>query len=91
MALGLTLLMVLASYRITRLVAQDTILKAPRERILNDGPTWAGNLVTCPFCIGFWIALAVAGATYLFEPYPLPALTAVAVAGGSSLIFDLRG
>ena len=52
----LTLLVVaLAAARTTRLITTDTITEWLRVR-LSDRPFWY-ELVTCPWCIGFWISL----------------------------------
>lgn len=67
-----SLLLALAAYRIFRLLAEDTILDRPRRAALrldaewqNDdddpGPRYRqewGLFLTCPYCAGFWIALA---------------------------------
>ena len=46
----------LAAARVTRLVTTDSITEPLRERLTR----WplAYELVTCPWCIGFWISLA---------------------------------
>lgn len=59
----------LAAYRAWRIVALDDITKSWRGRILGYDDTghknrWPanrktlGNFIKCPFCLGFWIALA---------------------------------
>lgn len=52
-------LLTLASYRVWRLVALDTITEPIRSRVIfRDGPVWEwfANLITCPWCAGFWIS-----------------------------------
>jgi hypothetical protein len=61
--------MALAVFRAWRLVAEDTILDGPRAWILNlprsweEGDPlppgyreWIGNLIICPWCLGFWFS-----------------------------------
>lgn len=75
---------VFAVYRLTRLAARDTIFSA-REDITN---MWVYSLITCYYCIGFWISLAailVVSATVgmgLLEA----AVAAFAVSGASGLL-----
>ncbi len=54
----------LAAYRVWRLLAQDSILDAPRRR-LSPG---AGSFVECCWCLGFWVAVAWWTA-WLFWPH----------------------
>ena len=63
-------LLAVASYRLWRLLAEDDILDRPRRYLLNMGdwqegqPTpegyrsKLGELLICPWCLGFWISLA---------------------------------
>ncbi len=75
----------LAVYRLTRLTQRDTITAGPRSwmhKRYKGG--WLLELVTCPWCMSFWIGLGVALATY-FAPFawswPAAALALSAVAG----------
>ena len=66
------ILLALASYRTWRLLAEDEILDAPRNRLLRLDPKWEkegdptgpdyrewlGKFLSCPWCFGFWITLA---------------------------------
>lgn len=46
------IVLVLAAYRITRLVVSDTF---PFEKLrLQAHGTWLGELITCPFCTSVW-------------------------------------
>jgi hypothetical protein len=52
----------LATYRITRLITRDTILSSPREKWWKRFPpesTKLGYLITCEWCLSFWIASLV--------------------------------
>ena len=53
--LGLALLVGLVGFRVWRIVAVDTILDGPRERVLNSAPVWVQDLVYCAWCLGWWI------------------------------------
>ncbi len=44
----------LAAYRTWRLLAQDSILDAPRGRL----PLGVSFFVECCWCLGFWVAVA---------------------------------
>lgn len=53
-------LLVLASYRVTRLITTDAILESVREKIWKRYPpaSGVGYLITCNWCTGFWVSLA---------------------------------
>lgn len=45
--------LVLATYRLTRLVVADTF---PFEKLrLQKHGTWFGELIGCPFCMSVWV------------------------------------
>jgi hypothetical protein len=46
----------LAAARLTRLVTEDIITEPLREWA-SIKPAWVYDLITCPWCIGFWISL----------------------------------
>lgn len=69
------LLLGLAAWRTFQLLVHDDILDWPRRRLLRLGewkqdgdpvpPTyrsWLGEWMKCPYCFGFWVALAWWGA-----------------------------
>ena len=82
-----TLILTAAAWRIFHLLAHDDILNRPRRYVTRLDPRWRkegdptgmtyretlGNFITCPFCLGFWIALATWG---LWELWPHGALVA---------------
>lgn len=53
----------LATFRLSRLVVQDTILDEPRARLLvaleRDGHDKLAYLVGCPWCVSPYLAAAV--------------------------------
>lgn len=60
-------LLVLATWRVTRLVVDDDIA-APLRGWAIARSEWWEELVTCPFCIGFWLSVA-AVASYALAVY----------------------
>ena len=56
------IILVLAGYRLTRLIIEDEILDTPREWVRSkfkpNGK--ADYLLGCPWCMGFWVALIIA-------------------------------
>jgi Protein of unknown function (DUF1360) len=60
----------LAAYRIERLLARDTfppiawmrdtlVDRLNRDRDIQQGEHWLADLVSCPWCLGLWVAIAV--------------------------------
>lgn len=80
-ALVETLLMAGAAYRLWRLVGVDDITEWFRDRLWP----WPHKLITCPWCMGSWIAFGVAAvswwAGWISGPVVLEALTAAAIVG----------
>lgn len=75
--------MSLAAYRATRLLVEDMILKTPREKLegwleARDHAKLA-HLVTCPWCVGFYVSAAVVAVTEWQTSVPLVALQVPAV------------
>lgn len=61
----------LATYRLTRLAVEDTLLDEPRDALagwLDDRrhPKLA-ELVSCPWCASFWVAIVVVAAAYQLD------------------------
>ena len=66
------LLLALAAWRVFHLIAHDDILDRPRRYITRLSPSWKregdstgeqyreklGNFITCPYCSGFYLAVA---------------------------------
>lgn len=78
----------LATYRLTRLVTEDTILDRPREavhrRAARTGHTKFSYFVTCPWCTSIYLAAVVIVLSVFAESwfaYIAVALAFSAVAG----------
>ena len=84
--LVLLIMSTLAAYRATRLITTDTILDRPRRWAENHLPDKAFELVTCPWCIGSWIAFATVAVTWRYVSMPLVGLMFPAVAASVGLI-----
>lgn len=52
-------ILVLAAYRVTRLITTDTVTEKLREKVWKKFPpnTMIGYLITCNWCTGFWISV----------------------------------
>lgn len=96
------LILVLAAFRLTRLVIKDSIFDSLREKIWNRYPPVddqmrpnlnIGYLITCPYCIGFWISLILyicytIDLTYTVTMYAASVLALSAVVGWLARIDD---
>ncbi|AWN04211.1 hypothetical protein FDJ57_gp10 [Gordonia phage Sour] len=73
---------VLAVMRVVRLINYDTVLDTPRIAIVKVfGPeSKVVYFVTCPWCVGFWVALASAIIPVLIIGWPWWALIGIALA-----------
>ena len=90
------LLLTLGSWRIFHLLAFDDILDRPRRYITRLNKTWRqegdatgdsyreglASFLTCPYCLGFWIALYVWIAWLLFPTETLWAAVPLALNAG---------
>lgn len=65
-----------ASYRLWRLVGEDSITQPFRDRL--DG--WPLELVSCPWCLGSWVAFGVTWVTDDLVGLPVPVLVGLAAA-----------
>lgn len=82
--------LVLAAYRVARLIAVDDLTAPLRDRTHG----WLGELVTCPFCTGVWVSIAVvlfAANTVLQLHWEWVLLVTAAVAGGQALCASVDG
>lgn len=71
-------LLALAAFRVWKLIADDTITEPLRKRYV-DGHEWRETFTECPWCAGFWIALAWVGAFWLWPHWTLVAAVPFAV------------
>lgn len=76
MTLVYTVLIGVASYRIWRLVGEDSITEALRARL----PEPLFELVACPWCLGSWVAFGVTWATDAVAGLRMPVLVGLAAA-----------
>lgn len=67
----------IASYRLWRLVAEDSITEPARTRYLGG---WIEELVECPWCLGSWVAFGVTWLTDATIGLPAPVLVALGAA-----------
>jgi hypothetical protein len=75
-----TILLALAAWRLFHLIAFDDLLNRPRRYVTRLNKTWRqegdstgenyreglAGFLTCPFCAGFWVTLAVWGSWLVF-------------------------
>ena len=90
------ILLSLAAWRFWHLLAQDDIFDRPRRYITRLGPKWEkegdptgndyreglGNWIECPYCSGFWVALAWWGAWLIFPTEVMYATVPFALSAG---------
>ena len=99
MSPALTLVVLtLVSFRITRLLIDDTILDRPRQWVERKFMPRGGikrraghpkllELMGCNWCLGIYVSLWVVGVALWFMPIPYYVAMWVAVAAGQSLIY----
>lgn len=86
MSLGMTILVlviyVLAVMRVVRLINFDTVLDPLRNTLLKalGRDHTLIYFITCPWCVGFWVALASAIIPVLIVGWPWWALIGIALA-----------
>lgn len=66
MTLTLLVVVVLASYRVTRLVTADYVLDTPRRWVQQHAPENVAYLVGCPWCVSMYVGPAVAAAVIVW-------------------------
>lgn len=81
-------LLSLAAWRVYHLLGYDDILDRPRNWIVGVSPTgkWGrerlGEFIECPFCLGFWVAVAWWGAWLALPTETLVATVPWAISAG---------
>ena len=92
----LVVLLILATYRLTRLLTVDEWppVAAPRTRIEERHDNWLGYLVGCPFCMSVHAAWCIVGLAWLVmnlwgPGMPMPVLVWASVAGAVSLLYEV--
>jgi hypothetical protein len=91
------LLAILATYRLARLISQDTILDTLREMInrkaseLNSLWYWVAEWMNCAHCVGVWIAffMMIALSFYFHWRFLEAMLIWLAIAGGQSYLWSM--
>jgi len=82
-------LMMLATFRLTRLVVYDSIMRWFRNFFEDGKPyTFLGTLktlVNCPWCMGLWFAVVVSGA-YFYAPFLWFFIFVLALSGAATFI-----
>jgi uncharacterized protein DUF1360 len=91
-----TALLFAAAWRVFQLLAFDDILETPRRYVTRLGKSWKKDgdpipkayreklalFLTCPYCAGFWIALAWWGAWQAWPHETLVAATPWVLSAG---------
>jgi hypothetical protein len=80
MTLLWTLLIGVASYRIYRLIAEDSITEHYRDWVLVRSPAWVDAMVSCAWCLGSTLTFAVTWLTDIAIGLQAPVLVALAAA-----------
>ncbi len=97
----LLLLVTVASYRLTRLIVDDTFPPVAwvRERLTGESstasrwswvPEWVSALVSCSWCASVWVAGGVTLLTAVWIGLPLPLLVWAVAASGAAWLSHLE-
>lgn len=82
-------ILILATYRLTRIIVYDRVLKVFRDFIKSFAGTGLGDsmkaIITCPWCAGVWVALFVV-ISYFFIPYGNVFVYIMAISGAATYI-----
>lgn len=88
-------LIALAAYRVTRLIAVDDITYRPRQWVGRRLPPYVDALVTCPWCVGFWVSGALLALAHVLrlvhEPLRFDLIVWWAIAGTQGLLNAVDG
>ena len=90
--LGNITLMVLATYRLTRILVFDKIFKLFRDFFRTHQRLYVffviKEIITCPWCAGVWVALTII-ALYFLVPFGQLLIILLAISGIASFIVIL--
>lgn len=84
------LLVSLATFRVTRLIVEDSWPPIEWLRARVERPEWLAYLLTCGHCMSVWVGAAVVGVVWWVQPLPLPGIWFGAVPAVVSLIYSVR-
>jgi len=70
----------IASYRLYRLIAEDTATEHWRDWVLSRSPVWVDAMVSCSWCLGSWVAFGITWATDATVGLQAPMLVGLAAA-----------
>jgi hypothetical protein len=76
----LVLLAVCSVWRLSRLIAVDTIF-APLRGWVGGRDEWFGFLVSCPWCVSVWLSFPAAWAVVYFPTNRMIWVAAIALTG----------
>ena len=83
-------LLALAAWRVFQLIAEDEILNGPRRYVTGKLDEKWELFIECPYCAGFWIALAWWAAWQVNEKWTLivavPWALSAGVIGASKIL-----
>jgi hypothetical protein len=83
------IILMLATYRLTRIIVYDRVLKVFRDFIRSLEGSGIGDslkaIITCPWCAGVWVALFVV-VCYFFIPYGNVFVYIMAISGVATYI-----
>lgn len=65
------ILLALAAWRTFQLLAEDDILETPRRYVTSRISEYWEDFITCPYCAGFWIAVAWWASWQVWESWTL--------------------
>lgn len=85
--LAYAVLIGLAAFRLYRIFARDTITERPREWLYDRSGAvseFLADLMSCPWCIGFWYAGGLAALVTRHEGYAWPEFALLWLAGSAA-------
>lgn len=83
------LLLALASWRVFVLLAEDDITERPRRYVTDRVSKKFSDFLTCPYCLGFWIAVGWWVAWQLWEHGTLVAAAVLAINAGLIAVYHV--